>query len=171
MADSIYSICNLGILETLSENSIHEIVESYEGFCAATETLLNGAGDLSVGPQLVSHAHSLCKYGLESLLRDHFLGALEKTFEKNGALKFWRHFEDYDNVSIGEEVFYNALEEISLEKQYQEKCLLMLVHALQTYNQRGSHDSDAISVELFAKYQLSVSSVLMATLPRQFPGT
>lgn len=168
MADSIYSICNLGILDTLSENSILEIVESYEGFCAATETLLNGAGDLSVGPQLVSNAHSLCKHGLESLLRHHFLGALEKTFEKNGALRFWRHFED---VSIGEQVFYNALEEISLEKQYQEKCLLMLVHALQTYNQRGSHDSDAVSVDLFAKYQLSVSSVLMSTLPRQFPGT
>ncbi|XP_061992637.1 anaphase-promoting complex subunit 2 isoform X1 [Rosa rugosa] len=169
MADSIPSTCNLGFLDTLSETSIHEIVESYSAFCAATETLLNGAGDLSVGPQLVSHVHRLCSHGLESLVRDHFLGALERTFEKNGASKFWRHFEAHDDVSIGEQVFYNALEEISLEKQYQEKCLLMLVHALQTYGGRRSRDSDDVSPELFAKYQLSVSSVLMATLPRQFP--
>lgn len=67
-------------------------------------------------------------------------------------------------------MFYNALEEIAMEKQYQEKCLLILVHALQSYNQ-GSHDSDDYRAELFAKYQLSVSSVLMATLPRHFPGT
>ncbi|CAL2225111.1 unnamed protein product [Prunus armeniaca] len=168
MADSISSVCNLAILDKLSDGSIEEILESYNGFCAATDTLLNGAGDLSVGPQFVSHVHGLCKHGLESLLRDHFLGALERTFEKNGALKFWRHFEAFNDVSVEEEVFYNALEEISLEKQYQEKCLLILVHALQSYN-HGSHDSNDYRVELFAKYQMSVSSVLMATLPRHFP--
>ncbi|CAB4261743.1 unnamed protein product [Prunus armeniaca] len=168
MADSISSVCNLAILDKLSDGSIEEILESYNGFCAATDTLLNGAGDLSVGPQFVSHVHGLCKHGLESLLRDHFLGALERTFEKNGALKFWRHFEVFNDVSVEEEVFYNALEEISLEKQYQEKCLLILVHALQSYN-HGSHDSNDYRVELFAKYQMSVSSVLMATLPRHFP--
>ncbi|KAM2330420.1 hypothetical protein ACFX1X_021251 [Malus domestica] len=169
MADSISSVCNLAVLDKLSDDSINEILESYSGFCAATDTLLTGAGDLSAGQQIVSHVHGLCKHGLESLLRDYFLGALERTFEKNGALKFWRHFEAYDgDGSIEEEVFYNALEEIAMEKQYQEKCLLILVHALQSYNQ-GSHDSDDYRAQLFAKYQLSVSSVLMATLPRHFP--
>lgn len=61
-----------------------------------------------------------------------------------------------------------------MEKQYQEKCLLMLVHALQSYKENiseGRHNSDAERVYLFPKYQLLVSSVLMATLPPHFPGT
>ena len=60
-----------------------------------------------------------------------------------------------------------------MEKQYQEKCLLMLIHALQSFKDNvsgGSHSSDAERVYLFSKYQLLVSSVLMATLPRHFPG-
>lgn len=73
-----------------------------------------------------------------------------------------------------QEVLCKALEEISIEKQYQEKCLLMLVHALQSYQENiseGRHNSDAKRVYLFSKYQLLVCSVLMATLPRHFPGT
>lgn len=60
-----------------------------------------------------------------------------------------------------------ALEEISLEKQYQEKCLLLLVRALLL---EGKTDSDVEREYLFSKYQLMVSSVLMASLPRHFPG-
>ncbi|XP_062111551.1 anaphase-promoting complex subunit 2 isoform X3 [Humulus lupulus] len=59
-----------------------------------------------------------------------------------------------------------------MEKQYQEKCLLMLVHALQSFKDHvsgGSHNSDAERVYLLSKYQMLVSSVLMATLPRHFP--
>ena len=70
-------------------------------------------------------------------------------------------------------MLYKALEEISTEKQYQEKCLLMLVHALQSSKDlisEGSHNTDAERAYLFSKYQLLVSSVLMATLPRHFPG-
>lgn len=70
-------------------------------------------------------------------------------------------------------VLYNALEEISLEKQYQEKCLLMLVHALQSYKDQMSEERDSFEAErsyLISKYQWIVSSVLMATLPRVFPG-
>lgn len=162
-------MADIAILEKLGADSITEILDSYNGFSAATEALLTGAGDLSVGPQLVSHVHGLCKHGLESLLKDHFLGALERTFEKNGALKFWRHFEGYENdgVLMQEEVFYNALEEVSVEKHFQEKCLLILVHALQSYNNDADYD---YRLELFAKYQSSVCSVLMATLPRHFPG-
>lgn len=72
-----------------------------------------------------------------------------------------------------QEVLCEALEEISAEKQYEEKCLFMLVHALQSYKDcltEEKQNSDAERVYLFAKYQLLVSSVLMATLPRHFPG-
>ena len=71
------------------------------------------------------------------------------------------------------EVLCKALEEITMEKQYQEKCLLMLVHALQSFKDHVSgagHNSDAERVDLFSKYQMLVSSVLMATLPRHFSG-
>lgn len=67
----------------------------------------------------------------------------------------------------------NALEEICLEKENQEKCLLMLVHALQSYTDNltdGKPDFDVGKVDLFSKYQLIVSSILMANLPRHFPG-
>ncbi|KAL5553745.1 hypothetical protein UlMin_041146 [Ulmus minor] len=180
MEDLTSSACNLGILETLTDDNVQEIVQSYNGFCAATEALLGSSGDLSVGSEFVSYVHSLCKHGLESLVRDHFLRAHEETFEKNGAFKFWRHFDAYGNPSEipnfredeVQEVLYKALEEISTEKQYQEKCLLMLVHALQSSKDRiseGSHNTDAERAYLFSKYQLLVSSVLMATLPRHFP--
>jgi anaphase-promoting complex subunit 2 len=66
-----------------------------------------------------------------------------------------------------QQVLCIALEEISLEKQYQEKCLLLLVRALLL---EGKTDSDVEREYLFSKYQLMVSSVLMASLPRHFPG-
>jgi anaphase-promoting complex subunit 2 len=72
-----------------------------------------------------------------------------------------------------ESVLCNALEEISLEKQYQEKCLLILVHALQSFKDQMSeerHNFEAERNYLTSKYQWTVSSVLMATLPRVFPG-
>ncbi|XP_057420058.1 anaphase-promoting complex subunit 2 [Lotus japonicus] len=173
------------ILNSLSQDSVHEILDSYNAFCNATQSLLAGAGDLSVGgADFVSHVHCLCKHGLHSLVRDHFLRVLEETFERNGASSFWRHFEPYaagftkndDLDDIDEDdiqsVLYNALEEISMEKQYQEKCLLILVHALQSYKDQmseESHDFEAERNYLTSKYQWIVSSVLMATLPRVFP--
>ncbi|XP_024989525.1 uncharacterized protein LOC112524106 [Cynara cardunculus var. scolymus] len=65
-----------------------------------------------------------------------------------------------------------ALEEISLEKQYQEKYLLMLVKSLQLCQESTSMEGHSSDVKkfLFSKYQLIVYSVLMTTLPRQFPG-
>ncbi|POO03500.1 Anaphase-promoting complex subunit [Trema orientale] len=185
MEDWSSSAFNLGILDSLTDDAIQEIVDSYNGFCAATQVLLHGAGDLSVGSEFVAHVHGLCKHGLDSLVRDHFLRALEGTFQKNGAFKFWRYFGAYGNGTELEmkncnpdsgdevqEVLCKALEEISVEKQYQEKCLLMLVHALQSFKDHvsgGSHSSDADRVYLLSKYQMLVSSVLMATLPRHFP--
>lgn len=142
---------------------------------------------------------------------------LQETFERNGASRFWRHFDPYSHVGglnknddldvsvfdpyltsfylffsrcgeclvvlrewlkqIDEDeiqsVLYNALEEVTLEKQYQEKCLLMLVHGLQSYKEQMSEDKHDFEGErnyLTSKYQWIVASVLMATLPRHFPG-
>ncbi|XP_034696218.1 anaphase-promoting complex subunit 2 isoform X1 [Vitis riparia] len=184
-------VSDLGILDSVDDASITEIMESWDGFCRATEALLNGHGDLSVGSEFVSHTHSLCKRSLDSLVQDHFLRSLEETFERNGATRFWRHFDAYTHVEVMEmskspshecemqiqengiqKVLYKALDDVSLEKQYQEKCLLMLVHALQSYKDSISeerHNSDAERIHLFSKYQLIVSSVLMTTLPRHFP--
>ncbi|XP_047154958.1 anaphase-promoting complex subunit 2 [Vigna umbellata] len=176
---------NPSILDSLSEDSLHEIIGSYNGFCDATQSLLTGNGDLSVAPDFVSHVHALCKHRLHSLVQDHFLRVLEETFERNGASRFWRHFDPYshvaglnknDDLDIDEDeiqsVLYNALEEVTLEKQYQEKCLLMLVHGLQSYQDQmleDKHDFEGERSYLTSKYQWIVSSVLMATLPRHFP--
>lgn len=72
-----------------------------------------------------------------------------------------------------EEILYKALEEISQLKQCQERSLLMIVHCLLSHQNTVSKNSDNSNPErvyLFSKYQLMVSSVLMASLPRQFPG-
>lgn len=58
-------------------------------------------------------------------------------------------------------------------KHYQEKCLSMLVHALQLCTDdtlEGRNTSDVKRVHIFSKYRLIISSVLMTTLPRHFTG-
>ncbi|KAI3983153.1 hypothetical protein MKX01_030875 [Papaver californicum] len=181
--DSKSPTCNLGILDSLTQESITEILVSWESF-RFTETLLKDNGNLSLGSDFIFVLHSLSKHGLQSLLQDHFLQALEKTFERNGVLKFWQHFDAYSDLAIPEtntfdmkeesvqRVLCKALEDIFLEKQYQEKCLLMLVHALQSYQDvisKGRHPSDVDRVRLLSRYQLMVSSVLMTSLPHHFP--
>ncbi|KAM3706769.1 hypothetical protein ACJW31_03G175500 [Castanea mollissima] len=154
-------VCILAILDSLTDDSIRQIHDSYTGFCATTATLLTGAVDLSVGPEFIAHVHSLCHHGLHSPVRDHFLKSLEEIFEQNGASKFWRHFDAYTNFAI-----------LSKNQPPQEKCLLMLSHALQSYKDQmseGRNPSDAERSHLFSRYQLLVSSVLMASLPRHFP--
>lgn len=71
-----------------------------------------------------------------------------------------------------QKVLYKALEEMSHLKQHQEKCLSTLVHALQlcTDDTLERKNTDVRRVYLFSKYRLIVSSVLMTTLPRHFPG-
>ncbi|KAF8399508.1 hypothetical protein HHK36_015375 [Tetracentron sinense] len=183
--ETSFPIHNIGILDSIGDDSINEILEGWNGYCVCTELLLKDTGDLSVGSEFVSHVHVLCKHGLDSLVQDHFLRALEETFEKNGASKFWQQFDAYSDVAILEmnkpcieedwlqQIICKSLEEISLEKQYQEKCLLMLVHALQSYKDsiaEERHNLDVDRVSLLSRYQLMVSSVLMTTLPRHFPG-
>ncbi|XP_038890048.1 anaphase-promoting complex subunit 2 isoform X2 [Benincasa hispida] len=179
--------CNLRVLDSLSDDEVQEILNSYAYFSAATQALLNGTADVSLQSEFVAHVQSLCKHGLESLLLNHFLRSLQENFEKNGALEFWRHFDAYENNEIlntcnnpphseedVREVLCKALEEISSKKKCQEELLSILVHALLSYRydllEKGrQYDTETEVVRLFAKYQLLVSSVLMATLPRHFP--
>ena len=65
------------IVDSLGEESVGEILESWGGFVACTEALLKGHGDLSVGSQLVPLVTALCSHGLASLAQDHFLQSLE----------------------------------------------------------------------------------------------
>ncbi|KAI3467318.1 hypothetical protein Pfo_023981 [Paulownia fortunei] len=175
-------MCNLAILDSLSENSIGEVADSWNSFCVATEGLL-GDDDLSFASDFVSHVRNLCSRGLQSLIVEHFLRSVEEIFEKNGAPRFWKHFDAYSNSAVldmedpdqqGEmqDVLHKALEEISSEKRYQEKCLLMLVHAFEMCRESKPKEqtySDAKRNYLISKCQLTVSSVLMASLPRHFP--
>lgn len=71
------SVFDLGVLDSVDDASIIEIMESWDGFCRVTEALLNGHGDLSSRSEFVSYIHSLCKHSLESLVQDHFLRSLE----------------------------------------------------------------------------------------------
>ncbi|OMO93261.1 hypothetical protein CCACVL1_06561 [Corchorus capsularis] len=176
-------VCNLGILMNFNDDTLQEICQSFSGFCAAVKSLLSDSGDFSVRQDFVTHVQTLCKHGdrLRSLARDYFLRSLEEAFEKNGASRFWRHFEDCSKIEedlekIDEDeiqrVLCKALEEICLVKEDQEKWLLIFVHALQSYMENvpdGKYNFEAEKDYLLSKYQLIVSSILMASLPRHFP--
>ncbi|CAN6900294.1 unnamed protein product [Brassica oleracea var. botrytis] len=84
-----------------------EITESYDGFFTTVESLIDGTGDFSVEKEFMSHVSTLCKYGLDSLVHDHFLISLL----------------DYEEEI--HQVLCKALEEISIEKQYHDKCMSM----------------------------------------------
>lgn len=85
-ADALSSVCNLGVLDSLSEASISEILESWNSFCIITETIVKGDDtDLSsYYSKFQSHVSSLCKYGLRDLVEEHFLLSLQVYFV------FWR---------------------------------------------------------------------------------
>lgn len=79
--------------------------------------------------------------------------------------------QDFDHEL--QQLLWRALDEISLVKEYQEKCLSMLANALQSYKEsfpKGKHKPDDERSYLFSRYQLMVTSVLMAGLPRHFTG-
>ncbi|XP_047064120.1 anaphase-promoting complex subunit 2-like [Lolium rigidum] len=159
-------------------------LDSWAGFCALTGDLVGGAGDLSVGPRLAPVVADLCARGLATLVRDYFLHNLEETFKNNAVKKFWQKFHPYNNSSAverikfcvheswPEDVLSTALEDICLEKTYQEKCVLVLVHALQSYEEKARNrklQAAECSSTLMPRYQLMVSSVLLTTLPLSFP--
>ncbi|CAN6249126.1 unnamed protein product [Urochloa humidicola] len=159
-------------------------LDSWAQFCSLCNKLLGGAGDLSVGPRLAPVVADLCARGLATLVRDYFLHSLEETFRNNAVKKFWEHFDSYCNASAvdrikfcvqehwPEEILSRALEDICLEKSYQEKCILVLVHSLQSYEDRTpkrKFKAADCSSSLMPRYQLMVSSVLLTTLPLSFP--
>ncbi|KAL3631183.1 anaphase-promoting complex subunit 2 [Castilleja foliolosa] len=176
-------MCNLSILDSLGDNSIGEMADSWNAFCVATEALLGGDGDLWLSSDFSSHFRNLCIYGLQSLIVEHVLRSVEEIFEKSGASRFWKHFDAYidsavldmddtDQQAELQDVLHKALEEISSEKKYQEKCLLMLVHALEMSGESKQDVQtypDAERKNILSKYQLTVFSVLMVSLPRHFP--
>ncbi|KAJ4911507.1 Anaphase-promoting complex subunit 2 [Raphanus sativus] len=172
LGSSSSSECNLGILETLSDDAIEEITESYSGLFTTVESLIAGDSSVVEEKELVSHVSTLCKYGLASLVRDHFLSSLQQAFDKGGASTFWLHFDNFrhnQHSDYGEEIHQalcGALEEISIEKQFLEKCLSTLVHALHSFEEQSS---DSERVELFSRFQSMLSSTLMTTLPHHFP--
>lgn len=90
---------NLGILDTVDDASLSEILDSWTAFCLNTDALLRDSGDVNVGSEFVSCVRCLCKHGLESLLQDHFFGSLEEAFERKGASRFWRHFDPIGSVT------------------------------------------------------------------------
>ncbi|KAK1314639.1 hypothetical protein QJS10_CPA06g00454 [Acorus calamus] len=67
-----------GILESLGDESIEEILHSWNDFCACTESLLRGTGsDSAIESEFASSVKSLCRHGLCSLVSDHFFQVLE----------------------------------------------------------------------------------------------
>ncbi|KAK1290056.1 Anaphase-promoting complex subunit 2 [Acorus calamus] len=171
-----------GILESLGDESIEEILHSWNDFCACTESLLRGTGsDSAIESEFASSVKSLCRHGLCSLVSDHFFQVLEEDFKRNSVFKFWKNFDAYrDFAATGldelqmqdwpEKILCKSLEEICTEKLFQEKCLSMLVHALQSREEsKGNQKSESEGDILLSRYQLMVSSVLLATLPWHFP--
>ncbi|XP_039820026.1 anaphase-promoting complex subunit 2-like isoform X2 [Panicum virgatum] len=159
-------------------------LDSWAQFCSLSNELLGGDGDLSAGPRLAPVVADLCTRGLATLVRDYFLHSLEETFRNNAVKKFWQHFHPYCSASAvdrmkfcvkehwPDEILSRALEDICLEKSYQEKCVFVLVHALQSYEDRtAKRKLKAVdcSSSLMPRYQLMVSSVLLTTLPLSFP--
>nr|GEW02343.1 anaphase-promoting complex subunit 2 [Tanacetum cinerariifolium] len=125
-----------------------EILDNWNTFCLLTQSIIINCDDASTSSSYFSNfqscVSSFCKYGngLRSLVEDHFLLSLQGVLEKHGALNFWKNFDGYSNVSDLEmddkdvqedevELLCKALEEISQEKQYQKKRLLMFVNSLQ----------------------------------------
>ncbi|KAK1379565.1 Anaphase-promoting complex subunit 2 [Heracleum sosnowskyi] len=181
--DATSAVCNLGLLDSLSQHpgSVTEISHAWNAFCISTESVVSNCTSTNPDPSnFVSQVRILRNHGLQSLLQHHFLTTIQELFEKNSVSKFWQHFDAYTNVidtdliheDEVQQVLHTALEEITLEKQNQERCLAMLTHALQFGKEttsEGSQKSDTDRVYLSSKYQLIVSSTLMTTLPRHFP--
>lgn len=68
---------SLGKLDKLTTDEVNEILESYNAFCNATQSLLLHDHLSFTTHQFVSHVHTLSKHGLQSLLTHHFLNVLE----------------------------------------------------------------------------------------------
>ncbi|KAG5603980.1 hypothetical protein H5410_025472 [Solanum commersonii] len=76
--DTSSSGCGLQKLESLSDDSVTEISENWNGFCSTSEALLKGSGDLSSRVVFVMRAKNICNHGLASLVEQHFLRCIEE---------------------------------------------------------------------------------------------
>ncbi|KAJ1696600.1 hypothetical protein LUZ63_005112 [Rhynchospora breviuscula] len=169
-----------GALDSLSEDAISDILHDWAHFCSLTTSLLSHSQD---GP----HSHleptvaSLCNRGLAFLLQDHFLLSLEEAFKRSAVKKFWQQFDSYFDASAiekakfhvqeswPEEILSKSLEQLCSEKRSQENCLLLLIETLKSYEQSSKGERDTDHPQLMSRYQLMVSSVLLTTLPWDFP--
>lgn len=70
-------MCNLAVLDSLSESSIGEMAGSWDAFCSATEALLGGDESLSFASDIAPRVRDLCAHGLQSLIVEHFLCSVE----------------------------------------------------------------------------------------------
>lgn len=167
------------VLDSLGDQGIADILESWTSFCDCTDVLLKVNGDVTVRVEFNPSVATLCKYGLDSLVQDHFLQSLEDTFKSSAVVKFWQHFEAYSVAHTDEvkeewphEELSKAVEDICTQKKYQESYLSVLVHSLQSYEESIKETNMKLEYHesnLIAKYHLMVSSVLLTTLPSHFP--
>ncbi|GJZ95438.1 retrovirus-related pol polyprotein from transposon TNT 1-94, partial [Tanacetum coccineum] len=77
--------------------------------------------------QLFNHT----RYKKDLLLELLTVARHRDVLEKHGAPNFWKHFDVVLDLEMEDRDVQEALEEISREKQYQEKCLSMLVNSLE----------------------------------------
>jgi len=158
-----------GAAQAMERDDADGSLDSWAQFCSLSNELLGGDGDLSTRPRLAPVVADLCTRGLATLVRDYFLHSLEETFRNNAVKKFWQHFHPYCSASAvdrikfcvkehwPDEILSRALEDICLEKSYQEKCVFVLVHALQSYEDRMSKrklKAVDCSSSLMPRYQL-----------------
>ncbi|KMZ69241.1 Anaphase-promoting complex subunit 2 [Zostera marina] len=174
---------DLSALQSVGDDFIDDILQSWTGFCDCTHFLLHDSTSIDVNPmveiQFASFVHTLCKHNFNGLLQDYFLQALEDAFNRNAISKLWRDFDNFyeNNVlkkekdNLCEDILQRTLKEISLHKAYHEKCIHSLVCFLQQHAQKNSEryifDTDGSSI--LSKYQLMVSSLLLSSLPCHFP--
>lgn len=175
---------NPGILDSLSDQSISDILHSWSAFVTCCEVLLGDNGDVSAASELSDSVSVLQRNGLRGLMEDYFLQYLEDTFMKRIVVKFWHHFNKYSDVLTldvkNDQILVDhlqaalskSLQEICSVKYYQEKCLVILIHALQFNGdsiEKGKIKSGKHESNLLSRFHAMVSSVLLTTLPSHFP--
>ncbi|KAG0463217.1 hypothetical protein HPP92_021693 [Vanilla planifolia] len=170
------------MLDFVTEESVVEILRCWTSFVSCTEKLICAREDLLAASEFSRSVALLCRHGLSSVVEDHFLQYLEDTFMRKAVIKFWQQFEKYTFVQTSDfndrnlidqlqEILSKSLEDICFEKNYQEKCLLILVQAHHLYKDGITKGKPMIGMsesKLYSRYHMMVASVLLMTLPSHF---
>ncbi|KAG0461710.1 hypothetical protein HPP92_022007 [Vanilla planifolia] len=170
------------MLDFVTEESVVEILRCWTSFVSCTEKLICALEDISAASEFSRSVALLCRHGLSSVVEDHFLQYLEDTFMRKAVIKFWQQFEKYNFVQTSDfndrnlidqlqEILSKSLEDICFEKNYQEKCLLILVQAHHLYKDditKGKPMIGMFESKLYSRYHMMVASVLLMTLPSHF---